>query len=537
MKKIFEKYGMLNCIGALMDIIAFILFIVSAFITHETADMVLKIVGLLFLIVGSMLMIMKSKEHRLAKSIVLFIITTILMTWLLPYGYFQSTEFSEFGMSRAGIADIGYALYYAVNFIMDKIGFLICFTGFYGVLAHVKGYQRLTDKLASAGKKHPAITAVIISVIVILLTSLFSQTFMVILFLPFFVTILSKMGLDRLTVFAITFGSLLVGILGCTYGTDSLEAFNYYMGQELTVGQTYRYIVFGVALVLYNFFLVMRVRKIFNSENKKAKDKDKDKENEVLADPFEVKSAKKASIIPVSIVLAITFIIVILGYITWTDISENITCFDTFHEWLTTLSIGEDFTIFSYILGSNADALGSFRFVFTISGLLLLVSALLAFLDRMSLNEFMSSFYEGNKKGFKPMMAIIGIYVIFGFCYLAPTAPTIANFLLTLTDSFNPYLTALSAFITSTFQVDLGYTAYTVGSYVVNTYAENIDIVHTIFVTMYGLVQVFMPTSTILVLGLSMMKVDYKDWLKYIWLFVVGMLVILLVLFTVVTYI
>ena len=53
---------------------------------------------------------------------------------------------------------------------------------------------------------------------------------------------------------------------------------------------------------------------------------------------------------------------------------------------------------------------------------------------------------------------------------------------------------------------------------------------------MYGIVQLFMPTSAILIIGLSLMKIDYKSWLKYIWLFVVGMLIILLVLFTVVTY-
>ncbi len=54
---------------------------------------------------------------------------------------------------------------------------------------------------------------------------------------------------------------------------------------------------------------------------------------------------------------------------------------------------------------------------------------------------------------------------------------------------------------------------------------------------MYGIVQIFVPISAMLVLGLSMMKVSYKDWFKYIWLYVVGMIIILLVLFTVVTYI
>ena len=32
MKKIFEKHGVLNCVGALMDVLAFILFVVAAFV-------------------------------------------------------------------------------------------------------------------------------------------------------------------------------------------------------------------------------------------------------------------------------------------------------------------------------------------------------------------------------------------------------------------------------------------------------------------------------------------------------------------------
>ena len=68
-------------------------------------------------------------------------------------------------------------------------------------------------------------------------------------------------------------------------------------------------------------------------------------------------------------------------------------------------------------------------------------------------------------------------------------------------------------------------------------FADNFAIAHTIFTSMYGIVQIFMPTSMILVTGLALTKVSYKEWFKYIWLFVVGMIIILLVLFTVVTYI
>ena len=53
---------------------------------------------------------------------------------------------------------------------------------------------------------------------------------------------------------------------------------------------------------------------------------------------------------------------------------------------------------------------------------------------------------------------------------------------------------------------------------------------------MYGFVQVFMPTSCLLLVGLSYMKVDYKSWFKYIWMFAVAMVVVLIIFVSIVMY-
>ena len=84
---------------------------------------------------------------------------------------------------------------------------------------------------------------------------------------------------------------------------------------------------------------------------------------------------------------------------------------------------------------------------------------------------------------------------------------------------------------------DLGYTSYTMSPFIVYVYNSNIDLVHVIFTSITSVVQLLLPTGFTMVIGLKLMKLDYKAWFKYIWLFAVGMIVILLVLFTVVTYI
>ena len=40
------------------------------------------------------------------------------------------------------------------------------------------------------------------------------------------------MKLDKITAFVVTFGSMLVGSLGATYGSDALTWFNYYIVQQ-----------------------------------------------------------------------------------------------------------------------------------------------------------------------------------------------------------------------------------------------------------------------------------------------------------------
>ena len=156
----------------------------------------------------------------------------------------------------------------------------------------------------------------------------------------------------------------------------------------------------------------------------------------------------------------------------------------------------------------------------------------------MSFDEYVESFYEGTKKMFKPLLFLLFANLIFAASYISGSPlNSVFNWILNLVEGFNPYLTSIVAFITSIFHSDFGYVAYTIGSFLTSVYADNIEIVHTIFTSMYGIVQIFVPISAMLVLGLSMMKVSYKDWFKYIWLYVVGMIIILLVLFTVVTYI
>ena len=62
------------------------------------------------------------------------------------------------------------------------------------------------------------------------------------------------MKLDKLTAFAVTFGSILVGTIGLTYGGEGLYWFNYYTQTTVKTALVYRALVLVVAFILFNFF-------------------------------------------------------------------------------------------------------------------------------------------------------------------------------------------------------------------------------------------------------------------------------------------
>lgn len=476
-------------------------------------------------VLGGYLIITKSKSNSLGKWVLLFISMSIALTWVFEYGNFNGAEYISYGMNEQGLTDIPNFLYYTINFAGDKLVFLLALGAFYAVLSKSNGYKKLVVTIAEKFKGKEIIFAVISSLLFTVMASLFSQTFAALVFVPFVISILLNMKLDKITAFSVTFGSILIGLLGVTYGSEGLYWFNYYSQTNPTNGLVYRLLVLVVAFLLFNFFNILHIKKVVKEKNI----------NELDADPFKVEKVdKKVKTWPILVTLLVAFVIFILGYIGW-ETNFKITAFGEFHKWLMGVKIG-DTLIFKMLLGTKAVAFGAWD-LFPGATFLLISTIVVALISRVSISEFVASFLDGVKKLAKPILLFLGVYVIMVAAYFSPYIPTIANMMFKNVESFNPYLVSLMAFISNVIHTDLGFTGFVVGGHFVSTYGANVDVIHTIFTTMYGFVGILSPTSAILLFGLSYLDIDYKTWIKYIWIFVLTILVILLVLFTVMTYI
>lgn len=472
------------------------------------------------------------EKNDLIKISLIVVAITLLLTWLIPYNYYRNGVYQGYTYGRHGLVDISLANYYSLSFFLQQIFMVLSIGVFYGIISKTQGYQGLITKIAHKFRNKTKLFVIISSLFVTLFTSISTQTFVVIVFLPFIISIAKKLNLDKITTFAITFGSLIVGILGATYGTEGLNYFVYYLSNysdyvavNIAMEVGIRFGVLALAFIIFNTFTILHMKKIEKNN----------KELEITPDLFEseVSGNKKVKTWPMALVFYILLIVSILGYVNWSE-NFGVTIFEDFHEWLTELSIG-NYTIFQYILGANARAFGSWELyaITVVMGILLLIVSLSS---HTKFDEIIDNAIEGIKKVIKPLIIFSLINVVFAIIYTSPFTTSITKWLVELTENFNPFIMTLSAAINSLFHLDFGYTGYVVGELLTSTYAAQFNVLYVIYSTITGLMGLIAPTGVILMLGLAFLDIPYKKWIKHIWKFFLIMLVLLLILFSLMTY-
>lgn len=457
------------------------------------------------------------EKNDLFKITGLMVLLTAVLTWLIPYGYFNGGELVAEEITRIGIFDFFTYGLLGLYYFTVLVTFLLVLCGFYALLSRIPAYQKITDSIAKKLKGKEIIFSTITSFVIAVITSFVSEYFVIIAFLPFIITICSKMKMDKLSTFATTFGGLLIGILGSLYSSKIVGINVSTLGVAYKDALLARIILLGLTFIAFSVFNILHMRK--SLKNKKA---------EVAEDLFvtETNVKDKKSSIPLIIVLAISAIIIILAYIGWGTVfglewpTNALT-------WIQEVTIF-DHPVFSYILG-NVQAFGSWD-IFGIQIVLLVATLILKVIYNVSFDDVLEAYAEGFKKSGKLIVIMLLAYIVLEFSVMFPVLPTISNWILGLTDSFNVITTYLTGLVNALFTVEYQYTASLIGTQLATVYAENVSVISVIMQATYGLISFVAPTSAILLIGLSYLDIKYKNWLKYIWKFLAAMLIITIVM-------
>lgn len=468
----------------------------------------------------------KDKKYGLLKGILLFIGIAFILSWLIPNGEYQ-TDFVDLGMNRLGFENLALMMYHTIYYSIDKISLLLVIGGLYGVLSKTGGYERLVSGIAKK-VKHKKVFVVVISVVISLLASLIQQGYALLIFIPFIIAIFKRMKVDKITTLAATFGALLIGIMGATYGSEGIMYLNPYLSQIapniFKDTMLIRAGILGVGLVLFNFFIIWNMRK------------NNDKEIE-CSEMFEIEAPKENkgnTIIPIVVLGILMLVLVILGYVDWSG-NFGIEIFNDFHEKLVGVELGKGFFIFKDLLGTEIEAFGAWQIIFPIVAVVMVFTVIIALCYKVKFDDFITNYINGLKKVLKPIACVLAAWALLVVVYMSPYVGTIINKLLSLTDGFNLATMTISAFILDVFHTDIGFTGYKFASFFGANYADYLNQIYIILISLYGFVQLFIPTSALLGIGITSLDVKYKDWLKYIWRFLLGMLICLLVIFILIT--
>lgn len=476
------------------------------------------------------------KKHDLFKILGICLVFTVLLTWILRYSSFQNGDLTTFADevsgiqtivdgSTIGIFDINtysvLVLYYFTNLFV----FLLSVFAFYKVLGKSKVYNALIEKIAGVFKKKEILFALISMILYAVLASMIGDYIILFAFIPFSISIFSKLKVDKISTLASTFGGVMLGVLGTTYSAKIAGTLINTVG----LATTYTSELFGkliiaiIALIALATLVIIRIK----SKNKYEETEDKF---------IEVKETKKKTkgVVLLGIALAVYAIVILLAFMPWK--AWGVTAFTELHNAITSATIlGGNYPI--VFLGEKTLLPFGEWDLFTLTAFVILMTFIVKSIGKVSFNELIEGAEDGLKLSIKPL-ALVGMalaIVIFAVAY--PVLPSIVHGIVENLNQgvMRPVGLFLGGLLPSLFTTDFTYTMVLVGEYFATLTPASVIAVA--LITSFGFAGFVAPTSLMLILGLSTLDIRYSDYFKFIWKFLLALFVITLVVLYILLYI
>ena len=464
----------------------------------------------------------KEENKKSNKSLIIAVLISLLVvsviTWFVPSGTFDGATYTAGETVSTGINEFFLSTYYSVNYYLVYLLFLVFVGIFYGVISKTKGYAKMIDKFAKFWENKKTIFILVNSGFVALLASVLQQPIVTVLFIPMIYSIAKKLKLSKVSTMLMTFGAMCIGIMGTTYGGYGLTYLN--SSLELTINDNLgvRFAILVLCYFILNVFIV-----ILNKKDNL----------EEVEEIYTLSESNDGKAWPYMLVFGLIFVISILGYVNFTG-AFNIDVFTKFHTWLTTeVMIGET-PIFGKLLGA-VTAFGTWD-PFVISYILMIIILFVKLFAHIKLSELFDNAVDGMKMMVKPVCYVVLVYAMFVLCYWSGITTTILYGINTLTVNFSPYINALGSFVSSLLHVDFEYSGFVLGAFYAAKFVDSASLITIITAAMNGFASLFVPTSVFMVIGLSLSNLSYSEWLKNIWKFLIALLIVLLLIFTIITF-
>ena len=536
-------------------------------------------------------------KRRLLKVLGISFLIYVVLSWIIPVGTYSNGELTTNGIDPVGLIDLFNAPIQAfITFILYGVVFATI-GGLYGVMEKTGALEKVVNRMGHAFEGKERVFLVITTILFTLLSSITGLILPLFVLVPLFAAVLFAMNFDKVTVLASTVGSLLVGSVASTYGFNITGYTANLLSLDMSNQIVAKVILLVILTIVLCVFVLMTSKRAMKKELKEAKVNKNEKEVKEVKEvktvkASETKTAKKkaattstkktskestkktsktttkeastkttgkkkgakgksntkafavtkpvkkvsekskVSAVPMVIIFLLMLIVCLIGMYNW-YYSFGIEVFSNIHEAIMGVQIG-DFPIFEHLL-SGVSELGYWSNI-DLAAMMIIASAIIAWIYRLSFNDYMESFIEGVKKwlptAFYAALASVILYILYQASYAGTgtLVDTINAKIFDLTDGFNVLTTGAASLIGSFFYNDLYYLLAALTSFVSGFDAASLSVAGLLIQSVYGVAMLIFPTSVILVAGLSLFDVSYKEWMKYIWKF--ALIALLLVLLT-----
>lgn len=464
----------------------------------------------------------RSSKYSLLKAIGIAFLIFAVLSWIIPAGTISNGTYTKNtdGTIPVGLFGLFSNPLYSFGIFAQYFLLLLSIGGLYGVLNKTGVYTKIVDNFGSCVEKHKKLWLIVITFLLALISSIVGNQIVLFILVPFFVAVLMKGGFNKVTSIAATAGAIIIGVAGSIFGNDVI--YISFFKAEVFTGTITKVIYFVLITTLYVLFLLLQ-NKMLSKKRKKLDIKDLDifKSEEI---PLYEKNESNKSAIPLIIMSIILLLIVFIGCINWTytfDVSF-------FTELDTKIN---DISWLPKVFGT-LPVMGYFG-NYDVAAVILIFTFIIKWLYSIKFDEFIDAFKDGMKQMITPAVYAILASTIFAVMVNSNTganiSTTIFNSILGISDKFYVLTVSLLGFVGGFFFNDLAYLTNSVYSLLATYGSASVTIMGILLQTGYAIAMLCLPVSVVLVTALKYLNVSYKEWMKYIYKFLLAMFVLVIV--------
>ena len=443
------------------------------------------------------------KKYNVFKVLLIALFGAIVLSFFIPQSTIGYTGIEKGEINPITLIDsISNGLTSFSVFIANFV-YILAIGVFYAVVRKSGKYDAVLENTAAKFKNKNVF--LIVSILTFgLMTAVIGDVLPMLIFVPAYLDMAKKLGFDSKTSILATAGAILVGNTGSLYTSYA----NQILATKVSTNIIAKIIILVIslaALIVFTAFAKVKETKL------------------------ETKKEKKT--LPIAIAFGAMFVLLILGMVSWSNYF-GFNGFSELHKSVVEFKVLK-VSLFNAIIGASLPAFGEWT-IYSLIVMLVVVSVILAIIYKLKVDGLIEAISDGIKKALPYALILVLANIILVGVYNSGFYTTVMNAIGGMKDTIVSSITVsgLSAIAYPDYAYASQFTLSTLATVISNSaiYAT----LAVIFQAIYSLVLLVSPTSIIILMALKYEGVSYKDWVKYIYKFFLGLLIIFFIIIMVI---